>query len=50
MFTAAVPVFVRIKLCDTLLPTETFPKLRLVELAVRTPEPGDAGFVPDALV
>jgi hypothetical protein len=48
MFTVAVPVLVRVRLCEALLPTATFPKLRLVELAVRVPEPGDC--VPDALV
>jgi hypothetical protein len=50
MLTVAVPVFVRVRLCEALLPTETFPKLRLVELAVRTPEPVAGGGVPDALV
>lgn len=49
-FTVAVPVFVTVKLCAKLLPTETFPKVRLVELGERTPAPGVPGCPPDALV
>ncbi len=38
-FTVAVPVFVTLRLCVAELATETFPKLTLVELAVKTPDP-----------
>jgi hypothetical protein len=41
MFAVAVPVFVRLRLCVELLPTATFPKLMLTELALRTPAPAD---------
>lgn len=37
MSTVAVPVFVTITLCVVLVPTATFPKLRLEELGVSTP-------------
>ena len=37
--TVAVPVLVTVRLCVAGLPTPTFPKLTLVELAVRTPDP-----------
>jgi hypothetical protein len=46
MFTVAVPVFVRLRLCVELLPTATLPKVRLVALAERTPEPGDCDCPP----
>jgi hypothetical protein len=38
ILTGAVPVFLTLRLCLELLPTETLPKLRLVELAESTPE------------
>jgi hypothetical protein len=57
MFTGALPVFVTVKLCVLLFPTETFPKLTLVELAESTPvldpgfpEPEPALVVPTQLV
>jgi len=43
MLTVAVPVFVNVKVWLALFPTEMLPKLRLVELAVNTPAPGDPG-------
>lgn len=46
MFTAAVPVFVTLTLCVALLPTATFPKLRLLELAESIPAPGVPGCPP----
>jgi len=43
ILTVAVPVLVTITVCVAVPPTETFPKLTLVGLGVRTPVPG----VPD---
>jgi hypothetical protein len=40
MFTVAIPVFVTLTLWVEFPPTETLPKLRLVLLAERIPEPG----------
>lgn len=42
IFTVAEPVLVMVRLCVLLFPTETFPKLMLVELAESTPvlDPG----------
>jgi hypothetical protein len=42
--TAAVPVFVRVNVCELLEPVATFPKLKLVELAASVPEGGLPGF------
>src|SRR5208282_2416183 len=39
MLTAAVPVLVMLKLCVALLPTATFPKLKLEALGERIPAP-----------
>ena len=57
MLTGALPVFVTVRLCVLLFPTETFPKLTLVELAESTPvldpgfpEPEPALVVPTQLV
>jgi len=46
MLTGLVPVFVTVTLCIPVLPTATFPKLTLVELAESTPAPGSPGFPP----
>jgi hypothetical protein len=57
MLTGTLPVFVTVRLCVLLFPTETFPKLTLVELADSTPvldpgfpEPEPALVVPTQLV
>ena len=57
MLTVALPVFVTVRLCVLLFPTETFPKVTLVELAESTPvldpgfpEPEPALVVPTQLV
>jgi len=41
--TVLVPVFVNVSVCIALLPTEMFPKVNVVALPVRIPEPGVAG-------
>ena len=46
MSTVAVPLLVTVRLCVVLLPTATFPKLRLDALGERTPEFGSPGFPP----
>ena|ERR1700677_778962 len=51
--TVAVPVFVTVRDCVVVLPTATSPKLRVGELAERTPVPdvtGEPGPVLAALV
>lgn len=50
MLTVAVPLFVRVRLCVALLPTDTPPKLRVVALGETTPEPGVPVFPPPAFV
>ena len=49
-FTVAVPVFVTVKVCEALVPSETFPKTRLAALGVRIPAPGVPGFPPAGLL
>jgi hypothetical protein len=44
------PVLVTVKLCVTVLPTATLPKLKLVALGERIPAPGSEGLVFVALV
>ena len=41
--TMAFPVLVTVRLCMALLPTETLPKLRLMEVAERVPVVGGGG-------
>jgi hypothetical protein len=48
--TLAVPVFVTVTLCVALLPTATFPKLRLLKLGDKIPVPGVFVFAPGAPV
>lgn len=45
IMTAAVPVFVRVNVCELLEPAATFPKLMLVALAASVPEDVLLGFV-----
>ena len=40
MLTVAVPVFLMVTLCVAALPAATVPKLRLLGVADRVPEPG----------
>jgi hypothetical protein len=49
MLTAAVPVFVTERLWVEVLPTETLPKIMLVEFGERMPAPDDCGLPSAAL-
>jgi hypothetical protein len=47
MFTAAVPVLVKVKDCVLLDPAETFPKFMLVALAASVPDGVELDFAAD---
>ena len=46
ILTVAVPEFLTVTLCDVVLPTATLPKLGLLGVADRVPEPVGGGSPP----
>jgi hypothetical protein len=50
ILTVAVPVFVTVSVWVALVPTETFPNVRLAALGVRIPAPGEPGLPPPGVL